>query len=501
MIERFTEYIKKCNNIITLTLGEFELRKTPLGQGGNGIVYSGKILDKNIALKFLISDATGNTYETKTKRFLAEYFNIVTIANSEGIVKYIDYDTLKFSDSEGDVIIPVILMKEYKSSLSKIAPIKTLEEFINIFDFLINTVEKIHNCGIIHRDLKPENILVENDNYVLADFGIASYNPEIFSIRAETDKKERIGNRLFSAPEQEKSGIEAHPTMDIYAIGQIMHWLIFSETHRGTNRKQISTVFQDLKQYDYIIERCLSNDPQNRYQTVNEIREYRRRLHTRDENIWQYIYKFGNILIENFPKNEFGIVHSKNLKRIDKLFQTLKDNEDEFENHLCWHNGISNLDFKLTQKSEGVWCLNHKEINIVEIWIHYDLSFFNDFIIVHFKKGEPFVINGEKQFYNIMVDGQYEITYSEYENKLAEINEEIIDLKDHKVEFIEREEKEGFLIISTEFHCALIMANDGTVWDFMDKLSLANGNIKIEEIREFERKIRVHKHKEVEKNL
>ncbi|MCZ2247157.1 MAG: protein kinase [Bacteroidia bacterium] len=496
MIKRLTEYVKKCNNIIALTLGEFELQKT-LGQGGNGIVYSGKILDKNIALKFLTSDATGNTLETKTKRFLAEYFNIITIKNSEGIVKYIDYDTLKFSDSEGEVIVSVILMKEYKSSLSNISPVKTKEEFLNIFNFLIDTVEKIHNCGIIHRDLKPENILVDDDNYVLADFGIASYNPEIFSFRAETGKKERIGNRLFSAPEQETSGIDAHPTMDIYAIGQIMHWLIFSETHRGTNRKQIFNVFPDLGKYDYIIERCLSNDYQNRYQSINEIREHLKNLFSREKDIWQYIDKFGNILAENYPKNEFGIIHSNNLKRIDKLFQSLKNSEEEFENHLWWHNGSSNIDFKLSQKEEGVWHLNQREISIEEIWIHYDLSFFNDFIIVHFKKGKPFIIGGKEQYYNIFVDDKYEITYSEYENRRAEINDEIINLNEHKVEFIERAKEEGFLIISTRFHCALQTANDKTVREFMERLKSTNGKIDLEEFHEFELKIRVHKHSKV----
>lgn len=500
MIKRFFKYIKKCNNIISLTIGEFELQRI-LGQGGNGIVYSGKILGKNIALKFLISDSTGNTLQTKTMRFLAEYFNVVTIENSEGIVKYIDYDTLKFSDSDGDVIIPVILMKEYKSSLSKISPVNTKEDFLNIFNFLLDTVEKIHNSGIIHRDLKPENILVDDDNYVLADFGIASYNPEIFSIRAETGKKERIGNRLFSAPEQETSGIYAHPSMDIYAIGQIMHWLIYSETHRGTNRKQIFNVFPDLEKYDYIIERCLSNEYQNRYQSINEIREHLKSLLLPEKDIWQYIYKFGNILAENYPKNEFGIVHSNNLKRIDKLFQSLKDCEEEFENNLWWNNGSGNTDFKLTQKEEGIWLLNHREICIEEIWIHYDLSFFNDFIIVHFKKGEPFIKEGKEQYYNVFVDNKYEITYSEYENKRAEINDEIINLNDHKVEFIERVKEEGFLIISTRFHCALRTANDKTVGEFMERLKSTSGKIDLEEFQEFELKIRVHKHNKVEMDL
>ncbi|MBK8724320.1 MAG: hypothetical protein IPL95_19345 [Saprospiraceae bacterium] len=48
------------------------------------------------------------------------------------------------------------------------------------------------------------------------------------------------------------------------------------------------------------------------------------------------------------------------------------------------------------------------------------------------------------QYYNIFVDDKYEITYSEYSNKRAEINDEIINLNDHKVEFIKREEEEGF---------------------------------------------------------
>ncbi len=500
MLKRFLEYIKKCDKTISLTLGEIKLLKT-LGQGGNGIVYSGKILDKNIALKFLISDATGKTLETKNKRFLAEYFNIVTVENSDGIVKYIDYDTLKFNDSDGHVIIPVILMKEYKSSLNQILPLTDSKDFIAVFNFLIDTVEKIHNCGIIHRDIKPENILVGDSNFALADFGIASYNPEIFSIRAETGKKERIGNRLFSAPEQETSGIDAHPTMDIYAIGQIMHWLIFSETHRGTNRKQISSVFPDLEKYDYIIERCLSNDCQNRYQSINEIREHLKSLFSREKDIWEYIYKFENILAENYPKNELGIVHSNNLKRIDKLFQSLKDCEDEFENHLWWHNGSSNIDFKLSQKGKGIWHLNHREISIEEIWIHYDLSFFNDFIIVHYKKGEPFIIDGREQFYNIFVDDKFEITYSEYENKRAEINDEIINLDDHKVELIERAKEEGFLIISTRFHCALRTANDKIVREFMEKLKSTKGKIDLEEFQELELKIRVHKHSKVEMDL
>ena len=186
MKTRFTKYIKENSKKINLTIGEITLSRI-LGEGGNGIVYSGEVLDNTIALKFLLSEAKGKSFETKSNRFLAEYFNIVTIRNTIGIVKYIDYDVLNFEDKEGQVSVPVIIMKQYDSSLTKLQETNNQDEFIRLFDFLLDSVEKIHNKGIIHRDLKPENILVDKTDFVLADFGIASYNPEIFQIRAETN--------------------------------------------------------------------------------------------------------------------------------------------------------------------------------------------------------------------------------------------------------------------------------------------------------------------------
>lgn len=497
MLNRFFEYLKKCDHTVSLTLGEIKLHKI-LGQGGNGVVYSGEFLSNTIALKFLITDATGSKLESKNKRFLAEYFNIVTVENTLGIVRYIDFDILKFNDSEGDANIPVILMKEYKTSLKNASPIKDVGTFFDIFDFLINTVEKIHGCGIIHRDIKPENILIDQFGYyVLADFGIASYNPDIFSIRAKTEKKERVGNRLFSAPEQEMPGKVAHPTMDIYAIGQVLHWLVFTETHRGTNRKRIATEFPDLDKYDEIIERCLSNDYRKRYQSISELKGHLNSMRSPEKDVWQYIHTFGDILVENFPKNEFGIIYSNNIKRIDKLFHSLKNHEEEFESHLWWHSGIGNNQFYLKQISEGKWRLNSKEICIEEIWIHYDLSLYNDFIMVHFKKGEPFIVNGKEQYYNIFVDDIHEITFGEYENRRAEIQDDIINLSEHKVEFVEREKEDGYLIISTRYHCALRTDNDRTVREFIEKLKLNKGEIAIDEFLGFASKLRVHIHNEV----
>jgi hypothetical protein len=232
-----------------------------------------------------------------------------------------------------------------------------------------------------------------------------------------------------------------------------------------------------------------------------EKKDLSQRLFLHEKDVWDYIYKFSDILIKNFPKNESGIVHSDNLRKIDKLFQSIKDCEEVFDDQLWWHNGSSNGSFKLTNRGGGIWGLNSKELTIVEIWIHYDLSFYNDFIIVHFKKGEPFIINGDKKYYNVIVDGKHEISYSEYENGYAELNDDVIDLSLHNVELVERMEEDGFLIIGTKYHCALNRLNDTTVIEFIKNLKTRRDKITISDFQDFESIIRVHIHSEVEMGL
>jgi len=495
ILKRFTEYIKKNNLKIILSIGEVELTKK-IGQGGNGIVYSGKNLNNEFAIKFLLSDSTGNTLLTKKQRFLAEYFNVVTLKQNKGIVRYIDFDILKIEDEQGTLYLPVILMKLYNKSLAK-EKANNSDDFINLSNFLLTTVESIHNQGIIHRDIKPENILIDEFEYVLADFGIANYNPEIFELRAKTEAKERVGNRLFSAPEQENSGISAHTTMDIYAIGQVLQWFATGETHRGTNRKKIKSVFEDLEDYDYMIEKCLSNNPEDRFQTIKEIRDLLKELSKKEKNIWKYIYDFGHVIVSNFPKNETGTIHTENKSRIDKLFQSFKDKEEEFDNNLWWHDGSGNFEFKLNNKGVGIWKFGDSEYTIKELWIHYDNSIFNDFILVHYDKSEPFVIDGKETYYTAIVDNQHHISYSEHQNGFAEINNEVIPLSEHFVEFIERQDEEGYFFIATNFHCILQIRNDKTVREFIEKIKIANGKLTSEKFKIFEREIRNYKHPEV----
>lgn len=509
---RFSKHIKEIGYKIDLNVGEVTLNKQVLGQGGNGVVYSGDIHSKTLAFKFLLSETTKDKKKIREKRFFAEYFNVMLLSDSSGLVKYIGFDILPLNDEYGSLEVPIIIMKKYNHSLKELEGENAVNKFKTIFNFLLKTVDKIHKQGIIHRDLKPQNILVHNNEYAIADFGIASYNPEIFHLRAITQKGERLANRLFSAPEQEKTGVEPKETMDIYAIGQILHWLIFSETHRGTNRKQISSKIEELGFYDRIIDKCLRNDPKERYQNINEIyvdikenehavqkfRKEKQRIE-RANIIRKHMMSFENVLIENFPKNENGIIHSNNLKRIDGLFNALKVKEIEFEEPLWFIDHRGTTDFKFTQKGEGVWKLNNYEYNVIEIWINYFFPYFyNDFIIVHYEKGEPFNVNNNEQYDRILVDGKWDITDSEYENRFAEVDDKVINLQEHEIEIIRRPMEEGYLIISTRSHCALWWENKRIVMSFLKKLKQENGKLDIEYLKVFENEIRQNKSEIVE---
>jgi len=496
-IERLSSYLKEQGNIVKLALGSFSLTKI-IGQGGNGLVYEANLQERVLALKFLITEATGESREQKLSRFLAEYFNIIIMDDLTGIVRYIDYDLLEFSDKMGILKIPIIIMNLYDSSLVKRQLTKNEEEFIALFEFLIDTTEKIHKYGIIHRDIKPENILVNGKGYVLADFGIANYNPEMFHVWAETDRKERLGNRLFSAPEQEEKSVEPHSTMDIYAIGQVLQWYATGKTHRGTGRQSVTTSFQGCKIYDGIIEKCLENNPSNRFQSIAEIRNYIAVKH--EKNLWHYLRLFNQICRMNYPKNDFRIIHSDNINRIDKLLQTFYDKGDEFNNNFWWHDGSSNLDITPFQKGVGKWKFWDDEYSIKEIWIHYDNSIYNDYILVHYLPSEPFNIDGKEVFYTSIVDDEHHISYSENNNGYAEINGKIEDLSKHKVESIERQEKEGYFFLGTRFSCVLQKENDEALRKFIEK-SLEKSKIELDELREFTDTIRRHKHFEVFRDM
>lgn len=257
--------LKESREIVT-KYGNIKFDTLNIKEGGNSIVIFGTLQNENVATKILITNS-----KNKLNRFLCEFANVIIKLNDlENVAKLYLYDTV----SVGKYLLDIIVMKRYNGTLQYDSNY-TEEEIIRIFKQIIDCMEIVHKKGIVHRDLKPQNILLDEDlNAVIADFGIAYYNPEIFEMTGHTVSSERLANFDFSAPEQRNSKIQPSPTMDIYAIGQIVQWLVFGETHKGTHRKKLIEKFNTkrMKLLDSIVERCLDNNPNNRYQNIEEIK-------------------------------------------------------------------------------------------------------------------------------------------------------------------------------------------------------------------------------------
>lgn len=137
----------------------------------------------------------------------------------------------------------------------------------------MSTLNLVHRKGIIHRDIKPENILVDDENFVLSDFGIAHYDKDDFPIDNKTKQGERLANIEFSAPEQINNQYKVTQTADIYSMAQVMYWFVFGTVNRGTGAENISQRYNwdNAHIFDTIIARCLRNNPSERFQSIDEI--------------------------------------------------------------------------------------------------------------------------------------------------------------------------------------------------------------------------------------
>ncbi|MDR0841686.1 MAG: protein kinase [Christensenellaceae bacterium] len=122
---------------------------------------------------------------------------------------------------------------------------------------------------VIHRDIKPQNIIVGKDGGIhLIDFGIARVYKE-----ERTQDTSVILTWDYASPEQ--YGFEqTTPLSDIYSLGIAMLFMATEHTNRSGLESQI--VNNRLRN---LIEHCIAFNPEERFLSVNELRNFIRRNH------------------------------------------------------------------------------------------------------------------------------------------------------------------------------------------------------------------------------
>jgi len=156
---------------------------------------------------------------------------------------------------------------------------------IEAFGLLIGQVAEglasAHAQGIVHRDVKPQNILIDRLGHAkVSDFGIAT-GPDWTRV---TKAGAVIGSARYMSPEQIRSKpVDARS--DIYSLGVVMYEMLTGHTpFDGNNMPEIAR--QHLQAapppltdartpmppgLDELVLRCLEKDPDDRYESMEEI--------------------------------------------------------------------------------------------------------------------------------------------------------------------------------------------------------------------------------------
>ncbi|TGM03242.1 protein kinase domain-containing protein [Leptospira jelokensis] len=449
-------YIKEQNFIIQTKLGLIS-NLTKKGEGGNSIVYIGNLYGSEIALKFLlnIDKPVKKKESSKLTRFKAEFLNLVRIQGPDFIVKSIFYDEIIIENSH---IFPVIAMNKYDGNFDEIIVKKaknkpTKEDLEKLLNFFLDSLEYIHSKGIIHRDLKPENILIENDQYVLADFGIAFFDEATNLLKAKTEKSDRIANYKFRAPEQIENDLskKRKETVDIYSMASICQWYVTENIHSGTRRTKISDFIPDTEKIDSIIEQCLANDPKLRFQNIEEIRKALAKSIIKDGN--NILFDFNELLKKTNPKGVNKVTKITEQVKIERTLNSLCKLEFYSNNYLykC-KTGDSHIS-KAQILDNHTFLLNEIELKIDSIWIYFDIYRpEHGFLLLEAEPMKPFFVESEGiSDYAAIYNDKIYISFNEYLSGFYESEDGIIELNSNNTSERKRNLEKNFYFIFTKY--------------------------------------------------
>jgi serine/threonine protein kinase/lipopolysaccharide biosynthesis regulator YciM len=255
-----------------------------IGSGGMGDVYlaDDAELNRRVALKLLPKEFTRD--RARVRRFRQEarsasqlnHPNILTI-HKIGQTNQLHYIVTEFVDG--------YTLREC------LAKGMTIAEVVDVAAQIASALKTAHAANIVHRDIKPENVMVRGDRIVkVLDFGLAKLiepSNEV-DLSAETDFRTQpgfvIGTPLYMSPEQIE-GEHINGRADLFALGSLLYeCLTGKQPFHGVKTSDVvrqilhhnppppSALKPELPpELDFIVLKLLRKNPDERYQTAEEL--------------------------------------------------------------------------------------------------------------------------------------------------------------------------------------------------------------------------------------
>lgn len=241
-----------------------------LGNGGFGAVYKyhHRLLDLDFAIKLFEPIFVSNQENIEgEKRFFREA-KILFGLNHENIVRVYD-----IGRANGQPFIRMEYVDGYtlQDFVSKYGTV-SFERSVKPIAALLSGLSYAHNAGIIHRDLKPTNFMVTKDGkFKIIDFGISAF------LEAENHTKltktgEQVIGGAYTDPQLMENPKLRDIRSDIYSVGAIWYYLLVGRSPIGGDVQKVLMQSGSVTELQCsLVLKCLSSDPDERFQTCDEL--------------------------------------------------------------------------------------------------------------------------------------------------------------------------------------------------------------------------------------
>jgi len=260
--------------IDTLFDGRYRIVRK-LGTGGMANVYlaEDQELGRRVAIKIL--DERHASDEQFVERFRREAKNAAGLSHAN-IVSIYDR-----GQAEGTYYIAMEYLdgRTLKELLVQYGP-PPIRIAIGYVRQILAALSFAHKHGLVHRDIKPHNVIVDGSGHVkVTDFGIARSGTSQM-----TEAGSIIGTAQYLSPEQAR-GTQVDQRSDLYSVGILLYELLTGtvpftgDTPVEIAMKHLSAVPEPPSHeraeiprgLDQVVIRALAKDPDERYQTAEEM--------------------------------------------------------------------------------------------------------------------------------------------------------------------------------------------------------------------------------------
>ncbi len=246
----------------------------PLGAGGTGQTFRGVDTQthQDVAIKVLSLKKIG---EWKTFDLFEREIAVLETLEHPGIPRYVD--SFEAPDT-GDYFLVMELIdgRSLQDGLGdkRLTP----AQLDGVFTQLLEILDYLHSLSppVIHRDIKPANVMIDFDNNVhLVDFGAVRV-----AARGQGGST-MFGTIGYMAPEQLHG--EATPASDLYSLAATMAALHAGVSADKLPHDGLRLAVDELDLPSHlapVLEKMLSPEPRDRFQSVAQVRAQLRRSPT-----------------------------------------------------------------------------------------------------------------------------------------------------------------------------------------------------------------------------